>query len=204
MKYFISPYVLVRNSLLTEIENDLYDFEVPRNIKIYVSDKDFANAYALGSLPNSKTVILSKDLYNNMSKSEISGIIAHEIGHLNKNHAFKLFLSTLLAFFIGYASTFYFYPIIDISGYNIHILRGIHGALFYGLPLWLIPSLFQRKFEFEADKYAAMHLNKNNIIEGLKKLDELSLGKVTTGGLTHPGLKQRISHIKALNDTNEN
>jgi len=202
-EYFVSPYVLIRNSKLKEIEKHSFDFEVPKNIKIYLSDQEFANAYALGSLPNSKTIILSNDVYNHMSKSELGGIIAHEIGHLHKNHAFKLFLSTLLAFFIGYASTFYFYPIIDNSGYNIHILRGIHGAFFYGLPLWLIPSLFQRKFEFEADKYAALYSNKNSIIEGLKKLDELSLGKVTTGGLTHPGLKQRIAYIKALTDTNE-
>ena len=199
-EYFIVPYLILRNNEITEVPQKILHIKIPENIKVFVVEKEFTNAYAMGALPNSKTVIISKDLYNSMSKSEIGGVIAHEVGHLMKGHAFKLFLSTLFACFIGYVSTFYFYPLIDNSGYNIHVLRGIHGGFFYGLPLWLIPSVLQRIFEHQADKYAAKVTSEDNVISALEKLDNLSGGRVSKGGITHPPLKKRIDSINLLKE----
>jgi len=164
-------------------------------IKIFKVNKEFANAYALGVFPNSKSIVLSDDLFNEMTQIELDGIISHEIGHLKENHLFKLYLSALLALLVGYISTFYFYPIIDDLNYNVHILIAIHGALFYGLPLWIIPVLFQRNFEYRADSYASKIVGKDNYINSLKKLDNIANGTVTKGGVSHPSLDKRINNI---------
>lgn len=96
---------------------------------------------------------------------------------------------------IGYISTFYFYPILENMTFNIHVLRAVHGALFYGLPMWLIPALFQRRFEYQADSYAAKIVGKENYVGSLIKLDKLTKGAVEKGGMTHPSLKKRINRL---------
>lgn len=194
-EYLISPLIIIRNEKLVEINLSNRIKNITGNIKIFKVNKEFANAYAIGVLPNSKSIVLSNDLLQEMSQIELDGIISHEIGHLKKNHLFKLYLSALLALLIGYISTFYFYPIIENSNYNIHILRAIHGAFFYGLPMWIIPALFQRSFEYQADIYASKLVGKDEYINSLKKLDNMTNGTVSKGGITHPSLKKRINNI---------
>lgn len=194
-EYLISPLVIINNNRLVEIELSNNLKSIISKLKVFKVHKNFANAYAIGVLPNSKSIILSGDLFTRMSEKELDGIIAHELGHLKENHLFKLYISSLLALLIGYLSTFYFYPMIEQTKFNIHILRAIHGAFFYGLPLWIIPSLFQRNLEYRADSYASRVVGKNNYINALKKLNEITNGKVKEGGLTHPSLDDRINNI---------
>jgi len=194
-EYLISPLIIIRNEKLVEINLSNRVKNITGNFKIFKVNKEFANAYAIGVLPNSKSIVISKDLLQEMNQIELDGIISHEIGHLKKNHLFKLYLSALLALLIGYISTFYFYPIIENSNYNIHILRAIHGSFFYGLPMWIIPALFQRNFEYQADVYASKLVGKDNYINSLKKLDNMTNGTVAKGGITHPSLEKRINNI---------
>ena len=194
-EYLIAPLFIIRNKKLIQKRLNIIIENIPGSIQISIVDKEFANAYAIGVLSNTKAILISKDLVNKMTQPELYGIIAHEVGHLKNNHLFKLYLSSLVALLIGYLSTFYFYPIIENSGYNIHVLRAVHGSLFYGLPIWLIPGLFQRKFEYQADVYAAKIVGEENYINSLKKLDELTNGSVKRGGVTHPSLEKRIKNV---------
>ena len=194
-EFLIAPLFIIRNEKLIQKRMTVIVENTPRPIQVSIVDKEFANAYAIGVLSNTKAVLISRDLVSKMTPAEINGLIAHEIGHLEKNHLFKLYLSSLLALLIGYLSTFYFYPIIENSGYNIHILRGAHGALFYGFPTFLIPGLFQRKFEYQADVYASKLVGEENYINSLIKLDDLTNGSVTRGGLTHPPLEKRKNKV---------
>lgn len=194
-EYLITPIVIIRNEKLVPVSLSKRVENLSNSIKVFKISKEFANAYAIGVLPNSKSIILSSDLFNEMNQIEIDGIISHEIGHLKKNHLLKLYFSALLALLIGYISTFYFYPMIENSNYNIHILRAVHGAFFYGLPVWIIPALFQRNFEYQADYYASKVVGKDDYINSLKKLDKMSNGTVTKGGISHPSLDKRINNI---------
>src|SRR5699024_9845861 len=106
------------------------------------------------------------------------------------------YLSALLALLIGYISTFYFYPLLETMNFNLHVLRAVHGAIFYGLPLWLIPGLVQRRLEYQADSFAADVVGKDNYFGTLSKLDQLTDGGVEKGGLTHPALGKRINNLK--------
>ena len=188
-EYLIAPLFIIRNKKLIQKRLNIIIENIPGSIQVSIVDKEFANAYAIGVLSNTKAILISKDLVNNMTQLELNGLIAHEVGHLENNHLFKLYLSSLVALLFGYLSTFYFYPIIENSGYNIHVLRAVHGSLFYGLPIWLIPGWFQRKFEYQADVHAAKIVGEENYINSLKKLDELANGSVKRGDVTHPTLK---------------
>ena len=164
----------------------------------YIVMRKFLNAYAIGVLHFAKGVIISQDLVDKMSSHELSGIIGHEIGHLERRHLFKLYLATIFATVLGYALFIYSSPYIESLNYNIHLLRGLFGGIFYGLPLWLIPSFYQRKLELEADKYSAKLTSKDCIIGSLKKLDIITRGAVSKGGDTHPKLKNRINNVLRL------
>jgi Zn-dependent protease with chaperone function len=75
------------------------------------------------------------------------------------------------------------------------VLRGLQGALFYGFPLWLIPSFYQRRLELEADAFAAQLTSKECMIASLEKLNYITNGMVSKGGDTHPSLKKRLNNI---------
>jgi Zn-dependent protease with chaperone function len=71
---------------------------------------------------------------------------------------------------------------------------GLTGALM-GILFWHIPAKIQYNLELKADLYSAKLNGKNTLINALKKLDELSNGDVSKGGITHPGLEIRINNI---------
>ena len=70
--------------------------------------------------------------------------------------------------------------------------------MFYGVLLWYIPGKIQYRFELEADKYSVENNGKENLINALKKLDTLSKGDVSKGGITHPKLSVRKKYINKL------
>lgn len=194
--FAIEPIIVFTNKKIIRDINveDKYK-KILNGIRVYRYKGNLSNAYAIGVLNFAKGIIISQDLVDKMSSYELSGIIGHEVGHLKKKHLFKLYLSTIFAILLGYTLFMYYSPYIESLNYNIHLLRGLFGGIFYGLPLWLIPSLYQRKLELEADEYSAQLTSKDCIISSLKKLDTITRGAVSKGGDTHPKLKYRINNV---------
>lgn len=194
-EYFIQPLFLLYSNDLDRRKEYEQEFSFLQGYKVFISQKNFANAFALGIIPSTKAIILSQDIVENLNADEVKAILAHEAGHLKKNHIFKLYIISLIGLLFGYLTSFYFYPIIDEYPEYIHLLRGLHAGFFYALPIWFLTSFSQRFFEYEADRYASRKTSEKATIDALERLDILSKGKLSSGGLTHPRLKERIQNI---------
>ncbi len=195
--YALQPFIFLRDKKMerSKIYEDRFK-DILLGNKIYKHKNNFNNAYAIGMLKHAKAIVISNDLIENMSDSELKGIIAHEVGHLKQKHIFKLYLAFVVAIAIGYFCSTYILPLtfakLPIPEALQHALGG---GIFYGLPIWIIPSLTQRVLEYEADAYAGTLAGKEHIIAALNKLDEMSGGKVSQGNLAYPTLEQRIANI---------
>jgi len=165
------------------------------NYKILFSNKISTNAYATGIIPFYKIIIVGENLKNKLSKTQLKAILYHEIGHHENKHLLKLFFINVVL------QTFFFIMFFEI--YQLHIKKpliepllvattgGLIGFIFY-----IIPNKIAYLMEYQADRFAVKNYNKNDMINALKKLDEISGEKLTKGNINHPNLEKRIENIE--------
>ena len=166
--------------------------------EVKVIDKDLINAYATGIIPFSKKILIGSPLIDNLTEEELLSIQFHEAGHLEKKHIDKLFLVNILLSVLSYFLFVIRSIYLTFENELINFITvGVLG-MFYGVLLWYIPGKIQYRFELEADKYSVENNGKENLINALKKLDTLSKGDVSKGGITHPKLSVRIKYINKL------
>lgn len=195
--FVIQPifYLMKKNNFK---EFDMKNLVSVKGYEVKIIDKELVNAYATGIIPFSKTILIGKPLIRDLTNEELLSIQLHEAGHLKKKHLNKLFFVNTILCVI-----FYFLLVVrsNYLTYNSQILNivivGFLGA-FYGLLVWYIPGKIQYKFELEADKYSVEKNGKENLINALNKLDLISSGDVSKGGITHPKLNVRLEHIYKL------
>jgi STE24 endopeptidase len=167
-----------------------------------------ANAYFSG-LGAKKRIVLYDTLMDKMTTDEIVAVLAHEVGHYKYKH-------TLINFLISMPTTlilFYVFGLILKSDALAQALGGTTAsfhlnALAFSIlysPISLIldiaTNVLSRRFEYQADNYAAWHGYGSQLVSGLKKLTATSLGNLMPHPLyvffhySHPTLYQRITKI---------
>ena len=167
-----------------------------------------ANAYFTGFGPK-KRIVLYDTLMDKLSTEEIVAVLSHEIGHYKHKHTLKNMLVSLPASLI----MFFLLGLILKSDVLAQALGGTKAsfhlnvlafAIIYS-PVSLIIDLagnqLSRKFEYQADDFAATNGYGNQLISGLKKLSATSLSNLMPHPLyvffhySHPTLYQRITNI---------
>ncbi len=167
-----------------------------------------ANAYFTGFGPK-KRIVLYDTLMDKLSTEEIVAVLSHEIGHYKHKHTLKNMLVSLPASLI----MFFLLGLILKSDVLAQALGGTKAsfhlnvlafAIIYS-PVSLIIDLagnqLSRKFEYQADDFAATHGYGDQLISGLKKLSATSLSNLMPHPLyvffhySHPTLYQRITNI---------
>jgi Zn-dependent protease with chaperone function len=170
-------------------------FKKPLNVIILNSE--IANAYATGVLPFSRTIILNTGLDNKLTNDEITSLLYHEIGHHKKNHMLKLFLVNIVWSFC--TISFFNYAIFplrnEIAVFPL-ILSGYYGLVVTG-GLLFIGGAFQKRFEYEADKFAVQNNKGPELETALTILHNTSKVPHNQWTLNYPSLNQRIARIKS-------
>ncbi|NPA43082.1 MAG: M48 family metallopeptidase [Chlorobi bacterium] len=168
-----------------------------------------ANAYFTGFGPR-KRIVLYDTLIQDLEPEEIAAVLAHEIGHYKKRHVWLLFLVSVLLTGL----TFW---LLDQALRSEALSRAlgveepsfhtglVAFALLYGV-VELITSIatgaLSRRFEFQADAYAARAGYAPALIRALKKLARKSYANLTPHPLyvrmyySHPPLHERIQKLK--------
>lgn len=170
------------------------------NTKISVSivDTDLKNAYATGILPCYKIILLGRALIEGLSEQEIKGIILHEYAHNKYNHIFKIYLVSIAGIFLNFILIYF------LSKIPINIPEVLKYALFGGfcgfINFQLLPGIFKKKFEYQADSFAARHIGLKTYEETLIHLDEVTGGLLKKGNASHPDLDNRIKNIYSNNE----
>lgn len=166
------------------------------------------NAYFTG-LGNNKRIVFFDNLVASLDDEELEAVLAHELGHFKCKHVIKMLITTSITTLIGFA----------ILGYLVGqewFFTGLgvqHGSNAAALLLFTliapiftffiqpISAYFQRKFEFEADDFAAKHAQAGKLISGLVKLYEENASTLTPDPLyasfyySHPPAAVRIAHL---------
>jgi predicted Zn-dependent protease len=153
-----------------------------QKIKIHILEKDEINAFAL---PNGHLVVYSGLILNSDNQEELTGVICHEIAHIELNHVMKklvkeIGLSVIISMTTGNGSA-----------------EGIKKAA-----KMLSSSAFDRSLEKEADIKAVEYLtnakvNPEPFANFLYKLSEKEQesAKYFTWISTHPDSRERAEYI---------
>jgi len=101
-----------------------------------------ANAFAL---PNGTIVVTDQLVSSAKNDDEISGVLSHELGHLERRHSLRMLIQgSMVGFVVGWY-------VGDVS------------SVAAGLPSAMLQARYSRDFEREADAYAAQMLKLNGI-----------------------------------------
>jgi len=177
------------------------------------------NAFATGPSRDNSLVAVSTGLLNRMNRSEIEGVIGHEVAHIANGdmvtmtliqgvvNAFVMFFSRILARIIA-----------------SNVSENSRNAVYFGLTLVfdlafsilgsLVVAYFSRVREFRADRGGAQYAGREKMIAGLRRLqsvfDQLEPDNSSVATLkissrpaglmalfsTHPPLEERIRRLE--------
>lgn len=174
------------------------------------------NAYFSG-FGRKKSIVLFDTLVNEHTVSELTAVLAHEIGHYNKKHVLKgliagiiqtgvvLFVLSLLlkspmpSFALG----------AKIPSFHMSVIA--FGILYspFSTILGIIFNAISRKHEFEADSFATGLSEPGALQEALIKLSVRNLSNLTPHPwyvfihYSHPTLLQRLAAMKTVASDND-
>jgi STE24 endopeptidase len=177
-----------------------------------------ANAYFTGFGPK-KRIVLYDTLINDLTTNDIVAVLAHEIGHYKKRHVMISFVLSVvqMGIMLYLFSLFVSNPKLSQAlGVNIpqfHV--GLVAFAMLYSPISLITGLFMnllsRKNEYQADAYAGINFQPEELISALKKLAGKNLSNLTPHPLyvwvtySHPSLFQRVKYLNLFeNNSNGN
>jgi STE24 endopeptidase len=168
------------------------------------------NAYFSG-LGKTKRIVLFDSLIEAHDADEIVAVLAHEIGHLKKNHIKKqMAIMTVASFFVFYLASkmIVWETMYQSFGFS---MMPVYAGLFLVGVLWQPAGFFlspmamsiSRRFEREADLYClGITKSAEPLVRALKKMAKENLSNLLPHPLyvwfnySHPPLTERIKRLE--------
>ena len=163
-----------------------------------------------------RKIVLFDTLISQLADNELAAVLAHEIGHYKKRHIPKMLVwsavQLLGAFYVlsVLARQEWFYRGFGFEPGNIAPAFLLFGLLSGAVTFWFTPlgNLVSRRFEYEADRYAAGVMREAApLIGALRKLNEKNLSNLTPHPLysgfyySHPTLVEREQALRVAAGT---
>ena len=168
------------------------------------------NAYFTG-LGNNKRIVFFDNLVASLEEEELEAVLAHELGHFKCKHVIKMLIATSIMSLFSFAvlgwlinqAWFYNGLGVEQSSNAAALLLFILVSSSFTFFMQPISAYFQRKFEFEADDFAANNAKATKMISALVKLYEENANTLTPDPLfsafhySHPPAAIRIAHLES-------
>lgn len=168
------------------------------------------NAYFTG-LGDSKRIVFFDTLMNSLEPDELEAVLAHELGHFKRKHVLKMLAASAGISLAGFAvlgwligqDWFYEGLGVGVQSNAIALLLFMLVAPVFTVFLHPVMAHFQRRYEFEADDFAALHTRPAHLISALVKLYRENASTLTPDPLysafhySHPPAAVRIAHLSA-------
>ena len=168
------------------------------------------NAYFTG-LGNNKRIVFFDNLVASLDDEELEAVLAHELGHFKCKHVVKMLVATSIMTLISFAvlgwliNQPWFYTGLGVAQPSnaAALLLFMLVSSTFTFFMQPVSAYFQRKFEFEADDFAASNAKADKMISGLVKLYEENANTLTPDPLysafhySHPPAAIRIAHLEA-------
>ncbi|MCX7098469.1 MAG: M48 family metallopeptidase [Methylococcales bacterium] len=166
------------------------------------------NAYFTG-LGNNKRIVFYDNLVASLDDEELEAVLAHELGHFKCKHVIKMLVATAVMSLISLAvlgwliDQDWFYTDLGVAqpSHAAALLLFMLVSSTFTFFIQPISAYFQRKFEFEADDFAADNAQASKLISGLVKLYEENANTLTPDPLysafhySHPPAAIRVAHL---------
>lgn len=170
-----------------------------------------ANAYFTG-FGSKKRIVLYDTLINDLTINELVAVLAHEIGHYKKHHVIWSLLIGILqtgailfifSLFVGRPELS---AALGVQTPSFHIGLIAFGILYspISLILGLVMNIYSRKNEYQADEFAAVNFDAEELASALKKLSIKNLSNLRPHPAyvffhySHPTLLQRLEALKSV------
>ncbi len=166
------------------------------------------NAYVAG-VGGGKRIVLLDTLLDALDPDEIEAVLAHEVGHVKRRHLPRYLaaegVASLGALLLldGLAGRLEFYQGLGVSQPSAHAALALFLLVLpvFGVFLKPLASALLRRFEFEADAFAADHGDAQALIRALVKLYHANASTLTPDPLystfhhSHPPPLARIAGL---------
>ena len=173
------------------------------------------NAYFTGFGKN-KRIVFFDTLLKTLEPNEVEAVLAHELGHFKKKHIGKQLFRAVIFSFIAF---FLLGRLIDsqvfFNGHGIDFVKLHLALLLFSMvsgiyTFWMTPlsAFISRKYEFEADSFAAEYSQPESLISALVKLYKENASTLTPDPSysayyhSHPPALVRVKHLEALSSQN--
>ncbi|MGB6487154.1 MAG: M48 family metallopeptidase [Steroidobacteraceae bacterium] len=169
------------------------------------------NAYFTG-IGRHKRIVFFDTLLKQLASPEIEAVLAHELGHFRLRHVRQRLLVSFVTMLVGFALLGWlagkpgFYRALGVPTPSTHAALILFAlvvpvALFFTTPLG---SLWSRRHEFAADRFASQHASARELASALVKLYRENASTLTPDPLytafyySHPPALERIARLTAL------
>ncbi|MEM2138453.1 MAG: M48 family metalloprotease [Candidatus Anstonellaceae archaeon] len=148
--------------------------------KLYLVNDPSPNAFAFGRTQSDSNIAVHTGLLHMLSKDEVEGVLAHELGHINNRDVAVMTLASVIPVMLYYAVLIFTPRGRDSRGFGIGELVGAFVAQFIGqlAVMWL-----SRQREYFADEFAARLTGRPESLMGA--LAKISYG--AAAGKAHAG-----------------
>ncbi|MBA4141692.1 MAG: M48 family metallopeptidase [Nitrosospira sp.] len=172
------------------------------------------NAYFTG-FGKTKRIVFFDTLLSRLDGAEIEAVLAHELGHFKRRHVIKRIalsfaMSLVFLWGLGYLmQQSWFYEGLGVTVSSIPSPAVALLLFFLIMPVFTflfqpLSSLYSRKHEFEADRYAADNASASDLARALVKLYQDNAATLTPDPLhsafhdSHPPAALRIARLQNL------
>jgi heat shock protein HtpX len=123
---------------------------------VYVMENPQPNAFATGRNPEHAAVAVTTGLLNTVSREELAGVIAHELGHIKNRDTLLMTITATIAGAISMLANFSFMlGGRSNSNNNIGLVGSLALLILGPLAAGLVQMAISRTREYEADKAGA-------------------------------------------------
>jgi len=170
------------------------------------------NAYFTG-FGKSKRVVFFDTLLQHLGEKEIEAVLAHELGHFKRRHVIKRMILSFGMSLIGLAilgwlvTQPWFYAGLGITQPSTHAALTLFMLIGPVFTFFLQPLIAwgSRRYEYEADSFAAEQTDAGELVSALVKLYKENASTLTPDPLhsafydSHPPAALRIAHLAGKN-----
>ncbi|OGH60363.1 MAG: zinc metalloprotease HtpX [Candidatus Lindowbacteria bacterium RIFCSPLOWO2_12_FULL_62_27] len=188
--------------------------------EVGVYDSPEINAFATGPTKNSSIVAVSTGLLQRMDRSQLEGVLGHEISHINNGDMVTMTLiqgvvNAFVMFFARVISWAVCQNVKENARYLVHFLVTMVLEIVFSLLGFIVVAYFSRHREYRADAGGARVAGRDKMIDALKALmgsermvdkgnEALATLKISgrpSGFMalfaTHPALEDRIRRLES-------
>ena len=190
--------------------------------KVYVVENEQPNAFATGRNPEHAAVCVTSGLLQRVSREELAGVLAHELGHVKHRDTLTMTITATIAGAVSMLANFAFFLGGDRRNNPLGLVGMVLVMLLAPIAAVLVQMAVSRSREFEADKAGAEISGRplwlasalEHIDSAARRIDnvEAEQNPATAhmfivnplhGGLSglfasHPSTQERVARLRAL------